>query len=42
MGFQAAEQIKNNERFDCSMKTYKGKIKKKITIKLIGDAEKAF
>ena len=24
------------------MKTYKGKIKKKITIKLIGDAEKAF
>ena len=24
------------------MKVYKGKIKKKITIKLIGDAEKAF
>src|SRR3989338_1453649 len=24
------------------MRTYKGKIKKKITIKLIGDAEKAF
>src|SRR3989338_8026231 len=24
------------------MKTYKGKIKKKITIKLVGDAEKAF
>lgn len=42
MGFQAAEQIKNNARFDCPMRTYKGKIKKKITIKLIGDAEKAF
>ena len=24
------------------MKGYKGKIKKKITIKLVGDAEKAF
>ena len=24
------------------MKTYKGKIRKKITLKLIGDAEKAF
>jgi len=24
------------------MRVYKGKIKKKITIKLIGDAEKAF
>ena len=24
------------------MRSYKGKIKKKITIKLIGDAEKAF
>ena len=24
------------------MKVYKGKIKKKITIKLVGDAEKAF
>ena len=42
MGFQAAEQIKNNARVDCPMRTYKGKIKKKITIKLIGDAEKAF
>ena len=42
MGFQAAEQIKNNARFDCPMRTYKGKIKKKITVKLIGDAEKAF
>ena len=40
MGFQAAEQIKNNARFDCPMRTYKGKIKKKITVKLIGDAEK--
>ena len=42
MGFQAAEQIKNNSRFDCPMRTYKGKIKKKISIKLVGDAEKAF
>ena len=24
------------------MKDYKGKIKKKITVKLVGDAEKAF
>ena len=24
------------------MKSYKGKVKKKITIKLVGDAEKAF
>ena len=42
MGFQAAEQVKNNARFDCPVKTYKGKIKKKITVKLIGDAERAF
>ena len=42
MGFQAAEQIKNNAGFDCQMRAYKGKIKKKITVKLIGDAEKAF
>ena len=42
MGFQTKEQIKNNARFDCPMKTYKGKIKKKITIKLVGDAEEAF
>ena len=42
MGIQAAEQIKNNAKFDCPMRTYKGKIKRNITIKLVGDAEKAF
>ena len=42
MDFQAAEQVKDNARFDCPMKTYKGRIKKKITIKLVGDAEQAF
>lgn len=42
MGIQAAEQAEKDERFDCPMKTYKGKIKKKIAIKLVGDAEKAF
>jgi len=42
MGFQAAEQVKKNAGFGCQMKTYRGKIKKKITVKLIGDAEQAF
>lgn len=42
MGFQTTEQIKGYAGFDCQMKTYKGRIEKKITIKLVGDAEIAF
>src|SRR3989338_8050624 len=42
MGFQTAEQIENNARFDSQMKIYRGKISKKISIKLVDDAEKAF
>ena len=42
MGFQAAEQAKNNAKLGCPMRTYKGKTKKKISVKLIGDAEKAY
>ncbi len=42
MGFQAAEQVKKNAGFGCQIKTYRGKIKKKITVKPIGDAEPAF
>ncbi len=42
MGIQATEQAKKDEGTDCSMRIYKGKIKKKIGVKLVGDAEKAF
>jgi hypothetical protein len=42
MGIQAEKQTEEYEWIDCQMKSYKGKIKKKITIKLVGDAERAF
>ena len=42
MGIQTAKQAEKDEGIDCPMKTYRGKIKKKIVIKLVGDAEKAF
>ena len=42
MDFQAAKQAKGNEGINCQMRTFKGKIQKKISVKLVGDAEKAF
>jgi|SRR3989344_2381556 len=42
MGVQASEQTKKDEGTGRPMKTYQGKIKKKVSVKLVGDAEKAF
>ncbi len=40
--FKPQSKLKKNSRVECKMKTYRGKIKKKISVKLVGDAEKAF
>ena len=42
MGIQTAEQAEKDAGINCQTRTYKGRINKKITIKLVGDAEKAF
>ncbi|MFT4312227.1 MAG: hypothetical protein ACMXYF_03285 [Candidatus Woesearchaeota archaeon] len=42
MDFQTSQQIKADERLNIKMKVFKGKIRKKVSIRLVGDAELSF